>query len=105
VRGLAYDTRSLAAGLDTDSWHALLSSLKLNNEIVHIQDQQRGCTGLTAEVRHAELARDRELALTLKVGMAIRHCEGYPLRLNGSREMDGADVVGRTSGRVHVRRD
>jgi hypothetical protein len=62
----------------------LLSSPELNDEIVHIQDQQRGCTGLTAEVRHAELARDRQLALTLKMGMEIRDSGGYPLRLNGA---------------------
>ena len=62
----------------------MLSSPELNDEIVHIQDQQRGCTGLTAEVRHAELARDRQLALTLKMGMEIRDSGGYPLRLNGA---------------------
>lgn len=76
------------AGLGTDSWYAMLSSLELLDEEIHFVDEHSDFTPLTAERMLAELAGDPELALTLHMGMSVRPADSDLLpdeaRLNPS---------------------
>ncbi|MEU7529432.1 ATP-binding protein [Saccharothrix sp. NPDC042600] len=60
------------AGLSTDSRYALLAALDRTADTLRPSAERTRSTGLDAELRHAELAGERELALTLEMGRTIR---------------------------------
>lgn len=60
------------AGLDRDSWHALLATINRDGDTVILSGNRYRSTGLDAELRHAELAGDTLINLTLRMGRTIR---------------------------------
>jgi hypothetical protein len=82
------------AGLATDSWYALLAALEREHTILRLSDERTRSTGLDAELRQAELARDDELVLTLKMGRTIRESAMDPHRPLDPDQADYEDLLG-----------
>jgi hypothetical protein len=60
------------AGLNADSWYALLSSLHHDAGNLRLWRAEEDLRGTTAEIARAELAGDMQLALSLRMGSEIR---------------------------------
>lgn len=72
------------AGLDTDSWHAVLAAIDRDGHTLRWTGHGGRFTELGAELRLAELAADTQLTLTLRMGHVIRGSMYRDLATNGS---------------------